>query len=96
MAHFVCHWVAIISYLVLNPGTTALWPVILLAFLTSTPMYYLLKQVRAAVQQYHVLKGNSGEYVDEVFILLLGVLVPQLYLWFETWSSYSGEDEGTR
>ncbi|GMI11926.1 hypothetical protein TrRE_jg6613 [Triparma retinervis] len=93
--HFVCHWSSIIIYLVLNPHITAIWPVVGMALLTSTPLYFMLKQVRAAVQQYHILQNDIGDYVDEVFVLLLGVLVPQLYLWFETWSSYSGEDEGT-
>lgn len=79
--HFSCHWCSIIVYLALNPHITALWPVVGMAFLTSTPLYYMLKQVRAAVQQYHILQNDIGEYVDEVFVLLLGVLVPQLYLW---------------
>ena len=92
VAHYICHWMSVIVYLSLNPGVTSLPPVIGMMILTSSPLYYTLKQVRAAIQQYHLLKGDIGKYVDEVFILLLGVLVPQLYLFFEQLSSYSGED----
>ncbi|GMH48856.1 hypothetical protein TL16_g00391 [Triparma laevis f. inornata] len=98
--HFVlwyaCHWASVVFYSVYNPSVANWLPTLGLMAVTSTPLYYMLKQIRAAVQQYHIVEEDSGKYVDEVFLLLIGVLLPQLYLFFEIVSCYnadSGEAE---
>ena len=46
--HFICHWASIIIYLAINPdaSTSPMPAIISMMILTSTPLYYMLKQVR--------------------------------------------------
>ena len=92
IAHYISHWASILTYQTMKqePSFVSLLPMLGLMLLTSAPLYYLLKRVRGAIQQFQSLKGTTGNYVDEVFSLLMGgVLVPLLYLFFETTSSWA-------
>ncbi|GMH83970.1 hypothetical protein TrVE_jg10226 [Triparma verrucosa] len=97
--HFVlwyaCHWVSVVFYSLYNPQVANWLPTVGLMVVTSTPLYYMLKQIRTAVQQYHIVNEDSGKYVDEVFLLLIGVLLPQLYLFFEIVSCYNADSGET-
>jgi hypothetical protein len=85
---------SVVTYVALNPSIAPIWGCVVLALFTSSPMYFVLRQVRAAVQQNHLMVGDLGEYVDEAFMTVLGILLPQVYYFLETVGSFLGEEEG--